>query len=182
MTITKGVKLRKRLFFFLLVLFIDTCLSTAHAFLITPVGAQYSFTPKTTFAYDETPWIWVDVPEGSALPGMYPRLAVMTEWNYDNGGIQAYATASFSEEFFPSGFYDQWVKLNLWDSFKEPGTWNINATYTIYTLNGWTPNILSSGSAATSFDVQPISEPSSLFLLGIGLVGLIRKSTLILLK
>lgn len=167
--------MRKKLFFFLLALFLDTCLSTAHAFLIEPVGAQYSFQPKTTFAYNETPWIHVDVPEGSALPGMYPKLAVMTVWNYDNGQVQATATASFSEDFFPNGFYDQWVKLDLWDSFKEPGTWNISSTYTIYTLSGWTPNILSSGSASTSFDVQPIPEPSSLLIFGGGIIIYLKK-------
>lgn len=172
--------MKKRLFFFLLVLFLDTCLTTAHAFMIEPVGAQYNFTPKTTFAYNETPWIHVDVPEWSALPGMYPKLAVHTTWNYDNGEVQTAATASFHEDFFPSGFYDQWVKLDLWDSFKESGTWNINAEYFVYSGNAWSPTLLGSGSASTSFDVQPIPEPSSLLLIGLGLAALIRKPKILL--
>lgn len=172
-----GRKLFAIVFCLFLVLVFDTFLSKAYAdFNIYTVDAWGSTTPKASFSYDETPWLYIEAPGFSGYPGMYPRMTVSTGWTYQ-GEPPSITVNGFDQEFYPNGFQNTWIQLDEWDSVKQAGAWDIAATYSIYTLNGYTPNFIANGTDFSSFEVTPIPEPASLFLLGSGLLGLIGTSS-----
>ncbi|MFA5316950.1 MAG: hypothetical protein WC369_05985, partial [Dehalococcoidales bacterium] len=80
-----GRKLAAFVFCLFLVLAFETCLSEAYAdFNVYTVASSGSTTEVTSFGYDETPWLYIDVPEFSGAQGIYPRLSVSAVWIYQN--------------------------------------------------------------------------------------------------
>lgn len=166
-----GRKLSAIVFCLFLVLLFDTFLSVAHAdFNVYTVANSGSTAPIASFGYNETPWLYIDVPEFAGAPGFYPTLTVSAGWapQSNPGSI---SVIGFNQELYPSGFQDTWIQLAEWETVKQVGFWDIYANYSVYTLNGWTPNFIASGEDTAVFEVQPVPEPSSLLLLGSGLIG-----------
>ncbi|MFA5164881.1 MAG: PEP-CTERM sorting domain-containing protein [Candidatus Omnitrophota bacterium] len=167
-----GRKVSAIVFCLFLVLSFDTFLSVAHAdFNVYTVANSGSISPKTSFSYDEIPWLYIEVPGFSGYPGMYPRMTISAGWMYQ-GEPPSITVNGFDQEFYPNGFQNTWIQLSEWDSVKQVGAWDIAATYSIYTLNGYTPNFIANGTDFSSFEVTPIPEPTSLMLLGSGLIGI----------
>jgi hypothetical protein len=169
--------MRRRLsaivFCLFLVLAFDTFLSDAHAaFNVYPVAANGSTAEQNTFTYDQTPWLYVDVPDFAGYPGIYPKLTVSAGWMYQSEPYTI-GVMGFNQEFYPNGFQDTWIQPDNWATIKGVGTWDISSNYTVYTLNGWSVNVIATGTDSSSFEVTPIPEPASLLLLGSGLIGLI---------
>ncbi len=167
-----GRKVSAIVFCLFLVLSFDTFLSVAHAdFNVYTVANSGSTSPKTSFGYNETPWLYIDVPEYAGAQGFYPTLTVSAGWA-PQSNPSSISVVGFNQELYPYGFQDSWIQLDEWDTVKQVGLWDIYANFSIYTLNGWTPNFIETGEDTAVFEVQPVPEPTSLMLLGSGLIGI----------
>lgn len=112
------------------------------------VGSDGSTIQKTTFGLDETPWLYMHLPDlGGSLA------AEATWWTAPDSSSYYAGTA-------PSGNQDVWITPSGWDSVKQTGTWNIDALY--FTSAGK----LESGQANFTVTPEPVSV--TLFLLGAG--------------
>jgi len=117
--------------------------ATAQAFDVMYMTASSgSHTQKTSFGWDETPWLYVNLPASGGAN-------VTTSSWFDSDSVQ-YDT-------FISGDTDEWwISLSNWNTVKKMGQWDVN---TNYTLAVYPP---ASGSGSTSFTVTP--EPASMVL------------------
>jgi hypothetical protein len=102
------------------------------------------------------PWLYINAPLTTVLNGM-----ALSWWD---------APSESAPEFMfvnPVSSNQIWVSLNdsVWDSIKEVGTWNVDAYYSLSTLDSGSFTVVSNPGAA-SFTVTPEPVSSVLFLLG----------------
>lgn len=123
-----------------------------------------SVTQKTSFGWDETPWLYMRLPH----PGMYLTEFVLTKHS--------------GEEFFNSLTPrtdprtdilnpEEWFQLNSWNDIKDEGEWHISARF-FYPPSELQPP--DEGFGTTSFTVTP--EPISTFLFLTGGTALVIRS------
>jgi len=115
------------------------------------VGSAGSTVEKTTFDWNETPYLYVKL----------PRIGVYADINTDWLSPDTSIFESNKSVVLP-GILDsksQWISLEDWNDVKQIGTWTVSGTYG-YLLP------CASGSGTASFVVTP--EPVSLLLYGLG--------------
>lgn len=108
--------------------------------------AEGSYTPKTFFEWDETPWLYLHLP-GSGL-------------NYTSAFWEdPYSNTYLTDDF---GFAQEyWFSLDNWSDVRELGQWEINAWY-LYAGGG-------SGEGRANFTV-PEPMTLTLFVMGGGAI------------
>jgi hypothetical protein len=113
---------------------------------IWTVGSNGSADPKTVFYWNETPWLYLELPvEGLNFTGSWWEDPESNFYFADNGVSEA---------------IEIWISLESWGVDKKPGDWNIDA-FTSY----------ASGSVVVgqaSFTVVPEPASTILFLSGVG--------------
>lgn len=112
-----------------------------------------SHTPKVNFGWNETPWLYLNLPSADFN-------ASASFWNDPEG--ESFLVSAFSNDD------EYWLSLdNGWDSSGAPvnwsevrrmGQWNVYASF-LYATGG-------SGTGATNFTVTPEPISSILFLIG----------------
>lgn len=106
--------------------------------------ADGSTTPVTEFALDETPWLYLQLPQaGTSFTNSFWHAPDSTLY----GAHQWYSTDT-----------EKWMKLEDWDTAKQVGYWEVaaNAFYS----NGVTTT------AWTGFTVTPEPLATALFIIG----------------
>ena len=133
---------------------------------IFTVGSNGSTTQQSTFTLDQTPWLYVELPEGN----LNWASAAGSLWFYDSNIIpkgvagDSDFTSPYTREF--------WLKLDNWDSVAKVGDWHVAAGYELGTpINLFGKEIIipkDVGVGCTSFNVTAVPEPIStvLFVLG----------------
>jgi len=111
-----------------------------------------STTSKTVFGWDETPWLYLQ------LPGDNGFYAIATGWTSPSLPPDWYTINTTGNDQ-----QDIWLSLSNWSSIREVGQWNITAVYVQIPNSG--PPVYY-GSGETSFTVTPEPVSSILFLTG----------------
>ena len=106
-----------------------------------------STTSQTVFDWDDTPWLYLQFPEGGWN-------ATVSWWEDTDSNY--YFTGST-----PSTEQDIWLSINNWDSIKRIGLWEVNAVF--FHANRSRPTF---GFDSTSFTVNPEPISSILFVSG----------------
>ena len=129
---------------------------------IYTTGSYGSTAIKTTFGWDEKPWLYLKFPASSDFVNN-----IYSTWTDPHG-----VTNSVGDTLSGS---QVWLGFDTWNSIRTTGLWNVTANYSGYSGGP-------SGSGATTFTVTPEPISSALFLFG-GLVlaaGYRKKKTKIL--
>ena len=149
----------------LLVLGVANCAYADFTSIFT-VSSNGSTTPQSTFTLDQTPWLYVELPEGN----LNWASAAGSLWFYDSNIIpKGEATGS---DFTSPYAREFWLKLDNWDSVAKVGDWHIAAGYELGTpIDLCGTNIIlpkDAGVGCANFNVTAVPEPVStvLFLLG----------------
>lgn len=115
--------------------------------------AEGSDTEKTIFNWDETPWLYVKLPDSNLN-------VTVAFWESPNSSYYFTNSMGSNQEYWFS--LDSGVDSSgnpvTWDDVKELGVWNINAGY-FYAGGG-------SGEGTASFTVTPEPVSSILFIAG----------------
>ncbi len=126
---------------------------TANAFAsfdeIYMVDSSGSTTSKGTFGWDETPWLYLNLPSAG--------WNVTGSWWKDPDALYYFTGSS------PSTDLEQWLTLSDWASVRKIGDWNVNAAY-FYSDGAF-------GTGSTKFAVVPEPISTILFLSGGALMG-----------
>jgi hypothetical protein len=108
------------------------------------VGALNDTTPKTVFGWNETPYLYMQLPaDGRSFTGSF--------WHNPVGDMPFHVATDDTA-------IDRWVTLSNWNAVKKVGVWDVDSNY--FHPNG---NL---GFASTSFTVTPEPLAMTLFLLG----------------
>ena len=112
---------------------------------IYTVDSYGSTTKKDIFGWDETPWLYLNLPgSGSGMSVSWSWWVSPTNDVYYNG------TLTTQDEV--------WLSLNNWNSVREVGNWTINSAYFYPTGEG--------GTGTAAFAVAPEPIGGILFLVG----------------
>ena len=108
------------------------------------------------FAWDETPWLYLNLPTAPDLFGWKSK--VTSDWLFDS------VSQGSSDSDVNAKSY--WLKLDDWNAVKQAGIWTVNAGYEYY-MPGEDSVF---GYGYTTFNVNAVPEPisSTLFLIGAG--------------
>lgn len=131
---------------------------------IYTVGNSGSEVQKTTFGWDEKPWLFLDLPSA-----VYDWAATVSTWSWSGGA--AHSTIPGTDLLNNVG-NKVWLSFSdaRWDSFKEQGSWLINPITIL--VSGYTPTFIA-GQTSCTVTPEPIS--CALFLLGGGALFAARK-------
>ncbi len=150
---------------FMLLLLLGTRLAFASDFLsIYTVDADHSTTPKSDFKLDETPWLYLKLPEPMMSDPVLISFKVLFWLDQDPSvsDMEKFSTSDTSLREF-------WVTPSNWENIKQAGDWTVLAGFTYSYASGCDPD---GGQGETTFTTpEPIS--ASLFLLGGSALGLI---------
>ena len=127
-------------------------------FQIYPTPASGDLTEQTTFAFDDTPFIYLHLPS----PGFNAALAFWESPSSPQFFTSGFSTATQYWFSLDSGF-DSSLNPTSWAGAREAGLWDVSGNY-VY-ANGDT------GGGSTSFTVTP--EPASLALMLTGWLVLV---------
>lgn len=114
---------------------------------IYTTGSNGGTAPKSTFGWNETPWLYLKLPN--------PGLNVSSAW-WQSPNSKYYFTSTE-----PNNNQERWLTLNNWNDVKSSGPWSIDASY-FYANNPNNPI----GNGKTTFVVSPEPISSILFLVG----------------
>jgi len=122
------------------------------------VGSSGSTVAKDTFSFDETPFLYMKLPED--------------DFNFASSFWHAPSTSTHFASDGPGSIGKRWISLADWESVKEVGDWTIDSN--VFYSNGLT------ATSFTSFTVTPEPLAMTLFLIGGApiAVSLIRKKKL----
>lgn len=123
------------------------------------VGSSGSFTEKIVFGFDETPYLYMKLPDGG-------KVFTGSFWRDPDASIFYISTKNTGlddERISDSGLglvsgRKRWITLADWDAVKKVGVWEVNSNY--FYKNGDT------GFGSASFTVQPEPLAMTLFLIG----------------
>lgn len=126
------------------------------------VGALNSTVEKTVFSFDETPFLYLKLPQtGDVFTGTFwsdpDSLSFFSSTQQTSSPLTT--TVVGSDPTLISGL-ERWLSLANWDSIKKAGTWEVASNY-FYT-NGAT------GTGLASFAVTVTPEPVSMMLFFVG--------------
>ena len=135
----------------------------AEGFTLFSVGDNESTTLKNEFGWNETPWLYISLPED----GMHGTTAL---WKSADNNYYLTSFLGDAEEEWFSLDNGQAVGLSAgWDSIKTPGVWNVNVVSMRFTESG--PSTMSEATSftvASNVMVTPEPVSSILFLAGGG--------------
>jgi hypothetical protein len=117
-----GGKMGKRIIvailFFSLLVCINSGISFASPFdALYTVDAEYSTDEKTEFTLDETPWLYIDLPDGFGIN-------VTLSWWKAPGQSGCTSSSCFTGSGSTTD-EEIWLSLSDWNSIKEIGKWTI---------------------------------------------------------
>src|SRR3989338_7317518 len=118
--------MKKRVLIFLLVIFAFTVLSVsdnAYALFsfdeIKMVGADLSVIEQNEFDLNETPWLYLKLPE-SPFGGSFGDLNITFSFWHDPDDNTYFESGGISAN------RENWISLPDWDSIKAIGDWNVD--------------------------------------------------------
>jgi len=117
---------------------------------IKMVGTEYSTLEQYYFGMDETPWLYLKLPDS-------PFDGPMGDLNITFSSWESPEAMTYSMSGGVSLDRENWLTLPYWDSVKTPGEWDVNAKYI---------GLAGIGCGHTSFTVTP--EPWAMVLMAIG--------------
>ena len=117
---------------------------------IKMVGADLSTIEQEVFGRDETPWLYLKLPE-SPFGGPWGDLNITFSFWHDPDNTVYFQSGGFSAD------RENWISLPNWNTIRMTGEWDVSASY--IGLSGI-------GSGSTSFTVTPEPVSTILFLIG----------------
>ncbi len=131
------------------------------------VGNNLSSIAKSVFGFDETPWLYVQIPDqNNGLKNWSPFGGSF--WHFEDAFP---AAGTDFQEGATNETREFWLSPSNWFDIRQTGDWYVRGGYIYTKLDGKTGQY---GNAETNFTVTPEPASLALFGLGAGALGLVR--------
>jgi len=117
---------------------------------IKMVGTEYSTLEQIYFGMDETPWLYLKLPESSFGGPLGDLNITFSSWESPDDIKYSFSGGVSLDR-------ENWLTVPNWDAIKTHGQWDVDASYV---------GMAGAGCGQTSFTVTP--EPWAMVLMAIG--------------